>query len=144
MFAKGVELYNEAKYGEAIPLFEAVQKLDRAEIDSTNVRWGYAEEWLAGCYFHLGDTARAAEINPWGFDITPTDRRLTIEIDSLRQEALALEASNPGEAAKVYQKCAELYYERFGETDAYALLLLKVLEMWAKKTILENQISEIY
>lgn len=136
LFAKGVELYNEAKYGEAIPMFEAVQKLDRAEIDSTNVRWGYGREWLAGCYFHLGDTARAAEINPWGFDITPTDRRLTIEIDSLRQEALALEASNPGEAAKVYQKCAELYYERFGETDAYALLLLKVLEMWAEKDYL--------
>ena len=44
LFAKGVELYNEAKYGEAIPLFEAVQKLDRAEIDSTNVRSGYGRE----------------------------------------------------------------------------------------------------
>lgn len=132
LFAKGVELYNNANYREAIPIFEEVLNLDKAKLNSTNPRLEYSSKWIASCYFQLGDTARASEINPWGFDISPTDRRLTVEIDSLQQRAIALEASNPNKAADIYQKCAELYRERFGETATYAALLVKVLEAWYK------------
>lgn len=130
LFAKGVELYKAAKYREAIPVFEQMQQLDEAELDSASTRRDYGKEWMASCYFRLGQTARAAEINPWGFDITPMDRRLAIDLDSLQQRAIVLASSDAKAAAKLYQERAELYRERYGETATYAVMLINVLSTW--------------
>ena len=82
LFAAGVDLYNAGKYREAIPLFAKSDSLDKAQIAPSSNRKSYSSWWLASCYFHLGDTNKAATIQKYYF-IEPVDRRLTVVSDSL-------------------------------------------------------------
>ena len=82
LFAAGVDLYNAGKYREAIPLFAKSDSLDKAQIAPSSNRRDYSSMWLASCYFHLGDTNKAATIQKYYF-IEPVDRRLTVVSDSL-------------------------------------------------------------
>ena len=82
LFAEGVELYQQGKYQEAIPVFARCDSLDKAELDSTSTRRGYAELWLASSYHRLGDNATAQRISP-RYLAQPVDRRLTVSSDSV-------------------------------------------------------------
>ena len=108
LFAAGVDLYNEGKYREAIPLFAKSDSLDKAQIDSTSNRRGYSSMWLASCYYHIGDTATAAGIDAY-YRFVPVDRRLTVKSDSLSQ--IGMEYANQGDYAKAIEyltQCAEI------------------------------------
>ena len=108
LFAAGVDLYNEGKYREAIPLFAKSDSLDKAQIDSTSNRRGYSSMWLASCYYHIGDTATAAGIDA-SYRFAPVDRRLTVKSDSLSQ--IGMEYANQGDYAKAIEyltQCAKI------------------------------------
>ena len=108
LFAAGVDLYNEGKYREAIPLFAKSDSFDKAQIDSTSNRRGYSSMWLASCYYHIGDTATAAGIDAY-YRFVPVDRRLTVKSDSLSQ--IGMEYANQGDYAKAIEyltQCAEI------------------------------------
>ena len=119
LFAAGVDLYNEGKYREAIPLFAKSDSLDKAQIDSTSNRRGYSSMWLASCYYHIGDTATAAGIDAY-YQVTPVDRRLTVKSDSLSQ--IGMEYANQGDYAKAIEyltRCAEIEKSALGENHIF-------------------------
>ena len=87
LFAAGVDLYNAGKYREAIPLFAKSDSLDKAQIDPSSNRRDYSSMWLASCYYQMGDTATAEDIDYYYYCVPPVDRRLTVASDSLRQIA---------------------------------------------------------
>ncbi len=84
LFARGVELYQQGRYQEAIPVFVLCDSLDKAELDSTSGRRGYAELWMASAYHRLGDDATAKSISP-RYLAQPVDRRLTVSSDSVSE-----------------------------------------------------------
>ena len=108
LFAIGVDLYNARKYQEAIPVFEACNKLDKAELDSTSIRRNYSAMWLASCYYHTGDSVIAKTIDDY-YCFTPVDRRLTEKSDSLLDIVYFYLAENETEKAlECYEKCLEI------------------------------------
>lgn len=114
-FSKGVELYRSGEYAKAIAEFESAMRLDEAELPEESSRNGYSKQWLANCYYQLGDTAKAREISPMDFLFPPIDRRLTVAID--REDDLALEAMERGEhdeALVHLRRCEELEVAELG------------------------------
>lgn len=86
LFAEGVRLYNAGRFQKAIPYFSESDCLDKVELDSTSNRKDYSQWWLASCYYHLGDSARASFVHK-SYNVEPVDRSLTIVSDSLTQIA---------------------------------------------------------
>lgn len=115
LFAIGVDLYNAGKYQEAIPIFTECARLDKAELDSTSNRRDYSAMWLASCYYHIGDSVKAKNINKY-YRFVPVDRRFTIVLDSLSYTCSALyEAGNLETALSCALKCAEIEKSIVGE-----------------------------
>ncbi len=120
LFAAGVDLYNAGKYREAIPLFAKSDSLDKAQLDSTSNRRDYSSIWLASCYYKLGDTLTAADIDANYYRFAPVDRRLTVKSDSLSQ--IGMEYYNQGnyaKAIKLISKCAEIEKTVLGSGHIY-------------------------
>lgn len=108
LFAIGVDLYNAGKYQEAIPVFEACDKLDKVELDSTSNRRDYSVMWLASCYYQLGNSVKAESIHSY-FKFVPVDRRLTIISDSLSKVGEYYLAHNDlKNALEFWRQCAEI------------------------------------
>lgn len=82
LYAKGVTLYNQTKYNEAIPYFRECNRIDKAELDSASNRLIYPSMWLSSCYLQLNDTITAKSLSKY-YKYPPIDKRLTIESDSL-------------------------------------------------------------
>ena len=119
LFAVGVDLYNKGKYREAIPLFAKSDSLDKAQIDPSSNRRDYSSMWLASCYYKIGDTATAADIDAY-YQFTPVDRRLTVKSDSLSQ--IGMEYCNQGDYAKAIEyltRCAEIEKSALGENHIF-------------------------
>lgn len=87
LFSIGVELYNKGKYKEAIPVFEQVWQIDSVTLPKTSTRRSYGEDWLAAALFKKGDKERAMKTSKLSYNLEPVDRRLTVEADSLLEEA---------------------------------------------------------
>lgn len=131
LFTIGVNLYNAGKYQEAIPIFTESDKLDKAELDSTSNRRDYSAMWLASCYYHIGDTARAKGIDKY-YRFAPVDRRLTIESDSLSSAcSVSYQIGNIESAISYAIKCAEIEKSIVGEKH-----------MWYANSI--NAIGNLY
>ena len=106
LFVKGMELYQAGKYREAIPVFEQVDALDRQEMDTTKVRFGYISGWLSSCWYKLGDTEKARQIDKSDYETQPIDRRLTVVSDSIYQLGVnAFEAYDNEEALRLFLQC---------------------------------------
>ena len=119
LFAAGVDLYNEGKYREAIPLFAKSDSLDKAQIDPTSNRRAYSLWWLSSCYYNLGDTATAISIYD-KYRLVPVDRRLTVKSDSLSQ--IGMEYFNQGDYAKAVEyltQCSEIEKSVLGENHFF-------------------------
>ena len=120
LFAAGVDLYNAGKYREAIPLFAKSDSLDKAQIDPSSNRRDYSSMWLASCYYQMGDTATAEDIDYYYYCVPPVDRRLTVASDSLRQIAteyfVTLESSK---AIEQFEQVAELDKSIVGENHIW-------------------------
>ena len=91
LFARGVTLYEEGHYAEAIPLFAAVDSLDALTLGKAHQRHGYGQFWQASCLHHLGRTAEARRLAGPYYALKPIDRRLTVRSDSLMQAAKLLQ-----------------------------------------------------
>ena len=87
LFAAGVDYYHQGKYNEAIAVFKLSNELDHKELDSLSPRRDYSSQWLASCYYKLGNDKEARKLNP-GYKSEPVDRRLTVVSDSLCSEVL--------------------------------------------------------
>ncbi len=109
LFAKGVELYNQERYEDAIPLFIESDRIDKAVLDSTSNRRDYSAMWLASCHFHLGDTVTAQNIDPNFYCFSPIDRRLTIVSDSLYRIGInSYIDEDYSKAIECISRCAEI------------------------------------
>ena len=109
LFAKGVELYYQERYADAIPFFEECDSLDVLEMDTTSVRISYTSCWLSSCWYKVGDVQKAKKWSNTDYDSQPIDRRLTIEEDSLMDQALAaLNRDDNVTANKLFEQCIEL------------------------------------
>ena len=130
LFAAGVDLFNEGKYREAIPLFAKSDSLDKAQIDSTSNRRGYSSMWLASCYYHIGDTATAAGIDAY-YRFVPVDRRLTVKSDSLSQIGLTCYYSGDYNNAVLFGNEALNICEKvLGKQHPYYAILLNNLAVY--------------
>lgn len=86
-FNRGIELYRSGDFAESARYFEQADALDRAQLDTVNsVRWQYACAWAAHCHFLLGDKTKARQMNPYGYEIEPVDRRLSVQSDILSEK----------------------------------------------------------
>ncbi len=83
LFKKGIELYHQQKYKEAISEFKRCQELDDLELDSLDFRKEYAKGWIAHCYYKLSDYVNAKALGVKDYDIIPIDRTLIAESDSI-------------------------------------------------------------
>ncbi len=119
LFAEGVKLYNLKKYDEAIPFFTECDKIDKAELDSTSNRRDYASMWLASCFFHLGDTVKAKDIDKVFYKFPPVDRRLTVQSDSLNGLLPHIDDFNT--QITIAKHAYDLAKNIVGETHQYSL-----------------------
>ena len=127
LFQRGVNLYNQGKYAEAIPIFEQTQMLDESELPESSSRRNYSRLWIASCYCQLGDTAKAREAEPYAYLIPPVDRRLTIESDQLNELGqIVLATGNYEEAIDYFKQCAEIEHKVLGNHNFYANSLVMV------------------
>ena len=121
LFAAGVELYNNGKFEEAIPIFAQSDQIDKAVLDPASNRRDYSAMWLASCYYQLGNTIEASETHKY-YNVTPVDRRLTVESDSL--SAAGHIAINNGElenALSYFTQCARIEKSVVGEDHVWYL-----------------------
>lgn len=116
LFAKGVELYNSGKYEEAIISFSKSDRIDKAEIDTTDARRYYSEMWLSSCYKQLGNIKEAQAISPEYYMVPPIDRRLTVESDRLSNLSnMFAQAGNLERALEYALRCADLEQKVVGK-----------------------------
>lgn len=104
LYAIGVELYNQQRYAEAIPMFEKAKELDIAEINPESLRSGYSASWLASCYYKLGDIQKAKSYSKYEYKLPPVDRRKTVEIDNLMDAIMPMLKSQDYDSALVKLK----------------------------------------
>ena len=107
LFARGVTLYEEGRYAEAIPLFAAVDSLDAIELGEAHQRHGYGQFWQASCLHRLVRTAEARRLDGAYYALKPIDRRLTVRSDSLMQAAKLLLEQKHYQAALPLMQQAE-------------------------------------
>ena len=123
----GVDLYSAGEYWEAIPIFTECDSIDNMLIDK---RTGHPSWWLASCYYQLGDTIKANEIDDYCI-YSPVDRRLTVRCDSLTEMGWRyLENEDFEHALICFKQCPEIaktivgeehvWYERTLERMAWA------------------------
>lgn len=115
-FARGVELYRAGDYAGAVEYFEKSWQLDQTEIAPESNRYAYSLSWLASCYYKMGDKQKARQLSAFDCDMTPVDRRLTVEAD--REGDLSNRAFMDGDIDGSIQhalKCLELERAVLGE-----------------------------
>ncbi len=83
LYSKGVELYKRGQYLEAIPVFEACSRLDKAEMDSLDGRRNSTDQWIASCYYKAGNVQAAKEKSFFAYELPPVDRRIVEQSDRL-------------------------------------------------------------
>lgn len=126
LFAKGVELYQAGKYKDAIPYFEQVVALDSIELGRTP-RSDHSSVWLSSCWYKLGNTKKAKEIDNTGYETQPVDRRLTATIDSLL--FLGMRAQDFEQGFKIFLKCIQMEHDVVPHPSIYRIFLLGCASM---------------
>ena len=118
-YNRGVELYGMRKYAEAIPFFQKADSLERLDKPEELLDASYPLMWMSSCYFRLGNTDKAREIDPYNYMLTPVDRRLIHESDSLSYIGLDLLQEGDAEnALDFFKRCGELEKTALG-ADSY-------------------------
>ena len=118
-YNRGVELYGMRKYAEAIPFFQKADSLEKLDKPEEPLDASYPMLWMSSCYFRLGKTDKAREIDPYCYMLPPVDRRLTHESDSLSYIGLNLLQEGDAEnALNFFKRCGELEKTALG-ADSY-------------------------
>lgn len=118
-FNKGVDLYGQGKYEEAIPYFEKSDELDKAELIEGDMRREYSVIWLASCYYKLGNVEKTEKLSPF-YRLPRVDQRVTVESD--RYGAWAQQKLFEGDydaALEYVLKGAELEKQYFGKNNLW-------------------------
>lgn len=119
-YSKGMEAFERENYSEAIDWFSKADVLDEKEISPESNRYGYCKQWLAHCYYLLGDEEKAKKISREDYLIRPTDRRITLESDA--EGDLANEAYKKGDLQQALDhalKCIELEEKKLGRVSCH-------------------------
>gem|GEM_PF-854591 len=120
LFAVGVDFYQANNYKKAIEFFAESDKLDKAELDTMNVRRHYSNIWIASCYFKMGKEQKARSIDSIYYSFPPIDRRRTVKIDSLYTRGLEFfEKKTFEDALNVFKQSLSLSHSMFGEETIY-------------------------
>ena len=128
LFAAGVDLYNNGKFEEAIPIFAQSDQIDKAVLDSTSNRRDYSAIWLASCYYLLGDSVKAKETHEYYYNAAPVDRRLTVKSDSLSAAGrIALDNGDLENALTYFEQCAEIEKAVVGEEHVWYMNTLSFI-----------------
>ena len=91
LYEQGVSQYRSSNYQQALTSFLTVDSLDKQELGLTaSQHIGAADKWVASCFYRMGQTGRARQINPKTYDLQPTDRRDAQECDSIYMSLLTL------------------------------------------------------
>ena len=122
LFAKGVELYKQGRYDQAMSIFKKMRSIDAQEMDTLSNRFVYGNLWIASCLYHLGREEEAKTIDNMQYYLAPpVDRRLTIQSDSLASVAVALFNSGKyTEAVNIYSTCAAIEKQVLGENSLWS------------------------
>ena len=122
LYAQGVELYQQGKYQEAIPLFQTCDKLDKAELDSLDERRYACEQWIASCHYKVGNIEEAKKLRFFTYEFPPFDRRLVVKSDTLSSKIGSLiSQSRLEEALALSQQISELEEKELGGETWYSL-----------------------
>ena len=109
LFGQGVEAYRKKQYYEAIAFFNQCHEIDKKTLGEEHTRSQYSNIWNACCYYKLGYVDKAKELSPAYYNITPIDRRLTAESDSISDIANGHMNNGEFEKALPYlQKTAQI------------------------------------
>ena len=126
-------------------LFAAGDSIDKAELDSADVRRGYSAMWLAHCYKNLGQTEKADSIYSPLYD-APVDRRLTSVSDSIMN--LANKAESLEQKIELLKKVAAVEAENLGAAHYWRKNTISNLafnQLLAKDTVgVSETFDEIY
>lgn len=117
LYHAACSLYQSGEYRQAIPLFEQVVELDKAENPDDLELIGTSSHWLASCHYRLGDIAGARKAEPLYFELEPVDRALTVK--SREYTRLFNSASNIDNAIYWAQRCVEEEIKNLGEDHFY-------------------------
>lgn len=119
LFAKGVGLYKNGKFEEAIECFWQSKELDNRELPNNSNRKGYSDMWIASAYYKLGNIQKAIECSRYYY-APPIDRSLTIQSDSLTTIGDRYkEEGNVKKAIEKYKECAEIERRIVGENHPW-------------------------
>lgn len=145
LFGKGVDLYKNSRYKEAISFFEQSQELDRDDTAMLEERKTYNEVWIASCYYRLGNIDKAEQIVGRDYHLNPVDRRLTRQSDSLVVEAqMAANAGNLFRAIYTMSDVIKLESSNLGgNTDFVANSILYKSEYMFADGDIDNALKEI-
>lgn len=75
LFDKGMTLFEQGKYKDAIENFRQVWELDSINVPDYMPNYESGKDWMAYAYLKLGNKAMAKEMNPIAYDMMPVDRR---------------------------------------------------------------------
>lgn len=119
-YAQGVELYEEGRYAEAIPLFQTADSLDALFLPEGSAAAEYPNVWMASCYYHIGDTVRPRELYPNAYMLPPVDRRLVQEGDALCDDAFAcIDAGDYESALRLLEQAGAIEQKVLGKRHYY-------------------------
>ena len=120
LFGQGVEAYRKKQYYEAIAFFNQCHEIDKKTLGEEHTRSQYSNIWNACCYYKLGYVDKAKELSPAYYNITPIDRRLTAESDSISDIANGYMNNGEFEKALPYlQKTAQIEEKEIGKDNAW-------------------------
>lgn len=115
LYAKGVELYKSGNFNDAITLFSKVDSIDKKNKDVAPSRMSITSMWLASCYYKLNNIQKASEIYS-NYRLSPVDRRLTIEIDSLLSSfEKAFKTKDFSTALSIISSCINICEDKLGK-----------------------------
>lgn len=128
LFDKGIAAYEKHKYADAVKYFLAVDSLDEIEMAQDDSHKGYGSGWAAYCYYLMGDTVKAQQLNPYNYKLKPINRRVTVISDSLN--TLGMRAYGEGnyvEALRLISDCGDEEAKILGKDHYFRANTLQML-----------------
>ena len=108
-------------------------------MDSTHNRRDYSAMWLASCHYQLGDEKQAQKISPYYYKLSPIDRRLTIQSDSLSALAdKAFEHQDYTKALKLYKQCDAIEATILGKNHIWRMTTIAKLTNWLRISMIPS------